>query len=123
MKVTMRDVAKAAGVSLSTVSKVVNNHYSISVETADHVRKVMQDMNYYPNARAQNFARGTTKTVILLAGMEANTAFRNPHMFEIVAGLEESLRKRGWEPKIPGDSGCPWGSYPEGLPCGGPSSR
>ena len=96
MKVTMRDVAAAAGVSLSTVSKVVNNHYSISTETAEHVRKVMQEMNYYPNARAQSFARGTTKTVILLAGMEANTAFRNPHMFEIVAGLEESLRKRGY---------------------------
>lgn len=96
MRVTMRDVAKAAGVSVSTVSKVVNDHYSISRETAQRVHAVMRELNYYPNARAQSFARGTTKTVLLLAGMAPNTAFNNPHMFEIVAGLEEMLRKRGY---------------------------
>lgn len=96
MKVTIRQVAEVAGVSVSTVSKVINGHYSISEKTAAHVRKVMEELNYYPNASAQSFATGDTKTVVLLAGMSPNTAFKNPHMFEIVAGLEESLRKRGY---------------------------
>ena len=96
MKITMKEVARAAGVSLSTVSKVVNGHYSISEETAIHVRKFMEELHYYPNARAQNYATGKTRDVILLAGMEANTAFHNPHMFEIIAGLEEALRRRGY---------------------------
>lgn len=96
MGTTIRDVAKAAGVSISTVSKVLNGHYSISEATAERVRRVMGELNYHPNANAQNFATGASRTVVLLADMSANMAFRNPHMFEIVAGLEEALRRRGY---------------------------
>lgn len=96
MAVTIRDVAKAAKVSVSTVSKVINGHYSISEETAERVRRVIKDMNYYPSSSAQNIARGTTKTVTILADLSPNTAFRNPHMFEIIAGLEETLRAKGY---------------------------
>lgn len=96
MRTTIQDVAKAAGVSISTVSKVLNGHYSISEKTAEHVRQVMREMNYYPSANAQNFASGANRMVVLLANMSPNTAFRNPHMFEIIAGLEEALQKRGY---------------------------
>lgn len=95
MGITIKDVAAAAGTSVSTVSKVINGHYSISEETAARVRRVMQELNYYPNASAQSFARGTTKTIAVLANLAPNTAFQNPHMFEIIAGLEESLSTRG----------------------------
>ena len=67
MGITIKDVAAAAGTSVSTVSKVINGHYSISEETAARVRRVMQELNYYPNASAQSFARGTTKTIAVLA--------------------------------------------------------
>lgn len=96
MPVTIKDVAKAAGTSVSTVSKVINGHYSISEETAERVRKVIKDLNYYPSSSAQNIARGTTKTVTILTDLSPNTAFRNPHMFEIIAGLEETLRAKGY---------------------------
>ena len=96
MGVTIKDVAQAAGVSISTVSKVLNGHYSISEKTADHVRRVMGELNYYPRANAQSFASGASRTVVLLADLSPNMAFRNPHMFEIVAGLEGALRKRGY---------------------------
>lgn len=96
MRATIQDVAKAAGVSISTVSKVLNGHYSISEKTAEHVRQVMREMNYYPSANAQSFASGANRMVVLLANMSPNTAFRNPHMFEIIAGLEEALQKRGY---------------------------
>lgn len=46
MGVTIKDIAKAAGTSVSTVSKVINGHYSISEETADRVRKVIKELNY-----------------------------------------------------------------------------
>ena len=42
MGITIKDVAAAAGTSVSTVSKVINGHYSISEETAARVRRVMQ---------------------------------------------------------------------------------
>lgn len=96
MGVTIKDVAKAAGTSVSTVSKVINGHYSISEETANRVRDVIKDLNYYPSTSAQSFARGSTKIVTILTNLSPNTAFQNPHMFEIVAGLEETLRSKGY---------------------------
>ncbi len=102
MGITIKDVAAAAGTSVSTVSKVINGHYSISEETAARVRRVMQELNYYPNASAQSFARGTTKTIAVLANLAPNTAFQNPHMFEIIAGLEESLSARGYRLQLRG---------------------
>ena len=96
MGVTIKDVATAAGVSISTVSKVLNGHYSISQETQKRVRQVIRDLNYYPSASAQSFAKGATRSVIALADLGANAAFSNPHMFEILAGLEEALRAKNY---------------------------
>lgn len=96
MGVTIKDVAKAAGTSVSTVSKVINGHYSISQETVERVRKVMEELNYYPSASAQSFAKGATKAVAVLTNLEPDAAFQNPHMFEIIAGLEETLQARGY---------------------------
>ena len=96
MGVTIKDVAKAAGTSVSTVSKVINGHYSISEETAERVRNVIKELNYYPSSSAQSFARGATKTVAILTNLAPNIAFHNPHMFEIVSGLEEALRAKGY---------------------------
>ena len=88
MAVTIKDVAREAGVSVSTVSKVINGHYSISEATAARVRETMRALSYYPNASAQSFARGATQRVVLLTDLERNIAFSNPHMFEIIAGVE-----------------------------------
>ncbi len=96
MGVTIKDVAQAAGVSISTVSKVLNGHYSISEATAQRVRKVMRELKYYPNASAQSFAKGATQLVTVLVDLSPDTAFRNPHLFEIFSGLEESLRAKGY---------------------------
>ncbi len=96
MGVTIKDVAKAAGVSISTVSKVINGHYSISEETQERVQQVIQELNFYPSASAQNFAKGATRTVVVLTDLGPNTTFSNPHMFEIIAGMEETLRTRNY---------------------------
>lgn len=96
MGVTIKDVAKAAGVSISTVSKVINGHYSISDETQERVRQVIRELNYYPSASAQSFAKGATRTIIALTDLGPNITFSNPHMFEIIAGMEGALRSRGY---------------------------
>lgn len=96
MGLTIKDVAEAAGTSASTVSKVINGHYSISEETAERVRKAIKELNYYPSASAQSFARGATKAVAVLTNLAPNITFQNPHMFEIIAGLEETLRLKGY---------------------------
>ena len=49
MAITIRDVAKRAGVAPSTVSRVIADNPSISEKTKNKVRAVMKEMNYFPN--------------------------------------------------------------------------
>lgn len=86
MAVTIKDVAKQAGVSTATVSKVMNGSYSISQETIDRVKKVRQELDYHPNLRARNFVTQSTKTIVFVTSLGKNAGFANPHMFEMVCG-------------------------------------
>lgn len=96
MSVTIRDVAQRAGVSKATVSKVLNDSYSISQATKDRVQAVIQELGYSPNRRAQSFATGKTRNILFLARMEHGVGFSNPHLFEILAGAENALSHKGY---------------------------
>lgn len=96
MAVTIRDVAKLAGTSTATVSKVLNGSYSISQKTIDNVHRAMEELNYHPNLRARNFARQSTRQVLFLTMLGKNASFSNPHMFEIMSGLEWTLGNKGY---------------------------
>ena len=96
MAATIKDVAKLAGTSTATVSKVMNGSYSISQKTIDQVHKAMEELNYHPNLRARNFARQSTRQVLFLTTLGENAGFSNPHMFEILSGLECTLGRKGY---------------------------
>ena len=96
MAVTIKDVAKQAGVSTATVSKVMNGSYSISQETVDRVKRVMQELDYHPNLRARNFVKQSTKTIVFVTSLGKNAGFSNPHMFEMVCGIEHVLTEKGY---------------------------
>lgn len=96
MGATIKDVAKLAGTSTATVSKVMNGSYSISRETADKVRKAMETLDYHPNLRAKNFAKQSARTIIFVAELGKGTGFSNPHMFEILCGLEQVLNQKDY---------------------------
>lgn len=96
MSVTIQDVAAAAGVSKATVSKVLSDSYSISQETKDRVRAVIQELGYSPNRRAQSFATRQTRNILFLAEMQHGVGFDNPHLFEILAGAENALSQKGY---------------------------
>jgi LacI family transcriptional regulator len=93
MSITIKDVAREAGVSVSTVSKVLNDGSSISEATKIHVRSIMEKLQYRPNEQARNFARQKTNNIIFLAKLEQHTAFNNPHMFEIMCGAQDILSR------------------------------
>lgn len=107
MAATIRDVAKEAGVSTSTVSKVLNNWSSISPETCARVRAAIDKLQYTPNARAVSFARGATRNIIFLSSLKKEEAYHNPHMFDILCGVQKELSSQGYTlmlTDIPGDS-------------------
>jgi LacI family transcriptional regulator len=57
------EIAKRAGVSRSTVSRVINNYSNVPPETREKVMKVIQQYNYFPNVSAQVLAGKITKTI------------------------------------------------------------
>ena len=59
--VTIKDIAKLAGVSPSTVSRVVSNHPRISLETSRKVKEIMEQMGYHPNMMAKSLVSKTTQ--------------------------------------------------------------
>ena len=60
---TIKDIAKHAGVSVATVSRVINNSGYVSVETRQIVEKAITELKYIPNRHAQNLRRGSTRNL------------------------------------------------------------
>lgn len=96
MAVTISDVAREAGVSTSTVSKVLNHWSSISPETCERVQQAIDKLHYTPNARAVSFARGCTNNILFLSDFTKEQAYSNPHMFDILCGARKKLSESGY---------------------------
>lgn len=96
MAVTIKDVALEAGVSVSTVSKVLNEWTTISPETVLKVKEAIRKLKYTPNARAVSFAKQTTQNIVFLTSLEREEAYKNPHMFDIMCGVNSELSKHNY---------------------------
>ena len=59
----IRDIARITGYSVSTISRVLNNHPYVTEEKREKVLAVMAELNYVPNRSAQNLSYGKTKNV------------------------------------------------------------
>lgn len=86
MGATIRDVARAAGVGLGTVSRVLNNSPLVSPTTRQRVLDVIAELNYSPSQIARSFALGKTLTVATIAPF-----FTRPSVVERLRGIEASL--------------------------------
>ena len=71
MPVTIKDVAREAGVSISTVSKVINDMPGISEATTLRVKEVMRRLDYAPNSRAAGLARKSARCIAFSCGSRA----------------------------------------------------
>ena len=59
----IRDIAKMTGYSVSTVSRVINNHPYVDEKKREQILAVMKELNYVPNRSAQNLSYGKTKNI------------------------------------------------------------
>lgn len=92
MKVTINDVAKYAGVSIKTVSRVTNNEPSVKQLTIDKVNNAIKELNYQPNLAARNLA-GTKSYVI-------GFIYDNPNAYYIIDmqnGILSACKDLGYE--------------------------
>ena len=86
------DIAELAGVSIATVSRVVNDSPMVSEKTKQRVRKVMEENNYTPNVFARGLGLDSMKTVGLMCPNVADA-----YMARAVAYLEQNLKEYGYD--------------------------
>lgn len=77
-KVTIRDVAIAAGVSISSVHLALSGKNGVSAPTRERIRQIADEMGYQPNAIASSLKRRTQRIAILLPGEERNNRYFYP---------------------------------------------
>jgi LacI family transcriptional regulator len=87
----MKDVARLAGVSTSTVSHVINNNRFVSEQVREKVEQAIRELNYAPSALARSLKINQTRTIGMLL-----TASSNPFYSEVVRGVENSCYERGY---------------------------
>lgn len=88
---TMKDVARTAGVSTSTVSHVINKDRFVSEAITAKVEAAIKELNYAPSALARSLKLNQTHTIGMLI-----TASTNPFYSELVRGVERSCFERGY---------------------------
>jgi LacI family transcriptional regulator, galactose operon repressor len=90
-RVTIRDVAARAGVSVATVSKVINQRYGVAADTSARVRAVIDELGYEASLVAQSLRNHRTNVIgILVADLE-------PFSTELLKGAADAIRGSGFE--------------------------
>lgn len=87
MPPTLEEIAKHAGVSRSTVSRVMNNHPSVDSETRERVLSVAETLNYHPNIAARSLAAGRTHILGLVVPTGVSALFTDPYFPILIQGV------------------------------------
>ncbi|HAS73264.1 MAG TPA: LacI family transcriptional regulator [Clostridiales bacterium UBA8960] len=97
MAITIKDVAKLANVSPSTVSRVISQSPRISDATKQVVYAAMKDLKYKPNAIARNLANASTKTLGLIIPNQDENLFKNPFFIQAMRGISIYAQKKNYK--------------------------
>jgi len=92
MKVTIRDVATRCGVSVATVSRVINNSDQVTAETKKKVLKVIEELGFIPNTNARGLSTKSTNTIGIIVPNVSN-----PFFGELIQGAEGAASESGYQ--------------------------
>ena len=94
MSVTIKDVAKKAGVATSTVSRTIQDSPSISEKTKQNVRRVMKEIGYRPNLTARGLVNQTTQTIGVILPVSQGEAFQNTFFLSMIRGISKACNEK-----------------------------
>lgn len=94
---TIKDIAKMAGVSSATVSKVINNTGRISPKTVEKVMKVINDTGYQPSYSAKTLATKKTNLIGLVYAGEISVEFNHPFFSEVINNFKNTIGELGYD--------------------------
>jgi len=93
---TIEEVARQAGVSRATVSRVVNGDARVSPATRERVQRVIAEHGYSPNAAARALARRRTQAIGLATDAPMTELFGHPYFTLLIQGIAEACERRGY---------------------------
>ena len=89
--ITIKDIAKELGISPSTVSRALKDHFEISEETKKAVRRVAEELNYQPNSLALSLRYSKSNTIGIIVPEIVHFFFST-----VISGIEDIARSRGY---------------------------
>ena len=99
---TLKEIAQAAGVSMTTVSNVINGKFNrVSADTVERIQALISQSGYVPNQAARSLAQRESHVVaVIVQAGENENIFRNPYAAEYVGALTMELHRSGYYPLI-----------------------
>ena len=94
---TIKDIAKKANVSTTTVSRVLNNYSDVSDETREKVNKIIEEYNYRPNSIARSLSTSKSNTIGIFFTDHFNSGLHHPFFREVIYGMEKALGNMGYD--------------------------
>lgn len=94
---TIKDIAREAGVSVSTASRALNDNPRISQATRQKVKRIADQLGYQPNYAARNLTRGEANMIGLVFPVTSDTAPANPFHIDLMRGISSALKPLHYE--------------------------
>jgi LacI family transcriptional regulator len=96
MSITLKDIAKATGFSVTTVSRALNDYSDVAEETKVRIKQVALELGYYPSATAQQLQKRRTDTIGFVIPT-FGPRFSDPYFSELLAGIGNEAAEHGFD--------------------------
>lgn len=95
--VSMKDIATACGVSIATVSKALNDHKDIGVETKEHIKQKAKEMGYFPNSAAKALKTKRSYNIGVLFAVDDHSGLTHDYFAYVLDSLKCTMEARGYD--------------------------
>jgi LacI family transcriptional regulator len=97
MRLTIRDIAKMAGVSPATVSKIINNYDGIGIRTKEKVMDIIESTGYQPTFSAKSLATKKSNLIGLIYAGKINVELNHPFFNEVINAFKKTVGVMGYD--------------------------
>jgi len=94
---TLKDVSRASGFSITTVSRALNGYDDVNKETRDKIMSVAKELGYSPNILARSLVKKQSKTIGFLVTDLKRESVKDNFMFETLCGVSDELSDLDYE--------------------------
>lgn len=94
---TIKDIAKAAGVSVTTVSRALNGYSDVNEKTREKIMSVAKELNYSPNTLARSLVMNKSKTIGLLVSGLNKGSVKDNFTFEVLSGVNDYVSETDYD--------------------------